>query len=91
MTTSRSPLRILKSQADQAAKVLKMAERGEPIPGDNGKIRDARAEASIKMGVVMDDKVFSVTLTWETIRDTSEAGLSEFILKQMRGSRVTNH
>lgn len=92
MTTARSPLRVLKAQADNMAVLLKAAERGEKIANDiGGKIAAARQRNAVKFAVVMDDKVLSIDMTWAAIRDTSEAGISEFILKQMRESRDVQH
>lgn len=88
MTTASSPLHALKAQADKIAAMLKKAERGEmPAVAHSGKIAAARARDSTTFGVVMDDKVLKITMTWATIRETSAAGISEFIVKQMRESR----
>lgn len=92
MTTARSPLRALKAQSDKMAAVLKAAARGEVIPNPGGKqvhFTNDRTTGSIKFGVVMDDKVLTIEMTWATIREHSEAGISEYILKQMRESRET--
>lgn len=89
MTTAHSPLRVLKQQSDRMAMMLKAAERGEPIPGDNGKLAAARSKDSIKFVVAMDDKFISIDMPWATIRETSECGLSEYILNQMREARNT--
>lgn len=90
MTTARSPLSRLKKQADRIAMALKAAERGETIANDpGGKIAAARAGDSIKFVVAMDDKLLSIEMTWATIRATSEAGLSEYIVGHMRESRET--
>jgi hypothetical protein len=35
----------------------------------------------------MDDKIITIDMPWTTIRATSEAALSEYILKQMREAR----
>lgn len=88
MTTSQSPLRVLKAQASTIAARLKAAERGE--------ITDARIMAALskpvfKVGVVMDDKVIKFDLPWETIRSMGEVALAEYILKHMRGLRETMH
>ena len=92
MTTSHSPLRVLKAQADHIAKTVKAVERGEnPIEDRGGKIAVALTKDSVKFGVVMDDKVITIEMTWATIRETSEAGISEFILKQMREARDAVH
>lgn len=92
MTTSRSPLRVLKAQADTIAKTIKAVERGEnPVEDRGGKIAAARDKPEFKVGVVMDDKVLIVDLPWVTIRETSEVGLAEFILKHMRDSREASH
>ena len=85
MTTSNSPIRILKAQADNIAKIVKAVERGEnPIEDRGGKIAAARNRDSVKFGVVMDDKVIMVDMPWATIREMSEVGISEYILKYMR-------
>lgn len=90
MTTSRSPLRVLKAQADRIAKMLKQAERGELVD-PTGKVAAALERETFKTVVVMDDKVLTIELPWSTIRETSEAGISEFILKQMREDRRAAH
>lgn len=92
MTTAKSPLRVLKAQADKIAKTVKAVERGEnPIEDRGGKIAAARDKPGIKFGVVMDDKVITVEMTWATIRETSEVGMAEYILKQMREARDVHH
>lgn len=92
MTTSHSPLRVLKAQADMIAKTIKAVERGEnPVEDRGGKIAAARHKPGIKVGVVMDDKVLIVEMTWATIRESSEVGLAEYILKHMRDSREIAH
>lgn len=90
MTTAHSPLRVLKAQADHIAKLVKAISRGEnPTEDRGGKLAAARNRDSVKFGVVMDDKVLTIDMTWVTIRETSEVGISEFILKQMRDARDT--
>jgi hypothetical protein len=92
MTTSRSPLSALRRQADTIAVALKQAERGEKIVHDPvGKIAAARCRESVKFAVVMDDKIISVEMPWAMIHDTSERGISEYILKQMKGARDAVH
>lgn len=89
MTTSQSPLRVLKAQADKVAATLKAAERGEPIDIRFAeKIAAARGRESFKFGIVMDDKVITIDMPWELINNTSEVGIAEYILKQMRGARA---
>ena len=88
MTTSHSPLSHLKAQADKIAAMLKAAERGEKIDVRfAAKIAEARAKDSFKVGIVMDDKIVTIAMPWTTIRATSEAGLSEYIVDRMRGAR----
>ena len=82
MTTKHSPLRELQRQADTIAGKLKAAERGEITVKDG-----AREKESITVGVVMDDKILKIEISWETIRSASEAGISEFILNHMREAR----
>jgi hypothetical protein len=88
MTTAHSPLRILKAQADRIAASLKAAERGETIATDPGtKIHRTRDREIIRFAVAMDDKLISIEMAWTTIHATSEAGIAEFILQQMREAR----
>jgi hypothetical protein len=84
VTTSQSPLRVLKAQADIVARSMKAAERGEIVVGYDP---DARKRDSVKVCVVMDDKVLTIEMTWAQIKATSEAGISEYVLRQMRGAR----
>ncbi|MEO0955759.1 MAG: hypothetical protein AAFY12_12255 [Pseudomonadota bacterium] len=90
MTTSQSPLRALKQQAGYIAKTLKAFERGEKIDhAFAAKLEEARHNPSLKFAVAMDDKTLVIEMPWEQIRATSEVGLSEFILREMRGRRET--
>lgn len=86
MTTSRSPIAALREQAQRIAVALKAAERGEPTGSTLPvAVALARSQPEIKIGVVMDDKTIMITMPWDTIRDTSESGLVEWIVAQMRG------
>jgi hypothetical protein len=88
MTTKHSPIHVLKAQADNIAAIIKKAECGEKIDARFAeKIAAARLTDSFKVGVVMDDKVITLELPWTTIRATTQAGLAEFILGQMREAR----
>lgn len=90
MTTKHSPLRVLKQQANHIAKMIKAFERGEQIDHAFAhKLEEARRQSSLKFAVAMDDKVLAIEMTWQTIRTTSEPGISEFILREMRESRET--
>jgi hypothetical protein len=90
MTAAHSPLRVLKAQADNIAKTLKAIERGEMVATDPaGKIDASRAKGSISFAVAMDDRILKIEMPWATICDTSEVGIAEYILKQMRGVRDT--
>lgn len=92
MTTSQSPLRALKAQADDIAFMLKAFERGEKINVQFAeKIEAARDKSSIILGIVMDGKLVKIDMPWVVVRSTSEVGLAEYILKQMRGARETAH
>lgn len=92
MTTSRSPLRLLKAQADNIAALLKAAERGEKIDTLFAeKIATARGKEFFVVGVIMDDKVLKITMPWSTIRSTTEVALAEYILDQMRENRAVAH
>lgn len=88
MTTTQSPLHLLKAQADKIAAAIKAAERGEKIDVRFAeKIAAARSKDALTFGVVMDDKFIKIEMPWATIRATSEAGLAEYVLNQMREAR----
>jgi hypothetical protein len=89
MTTAHSPLSALTAQADNIAKKIKAIDRGEPVDDPSGKIAASIAAGFFKFAVVMDDKLISITMQWSTIHETSEAGLSAFILKHMHNARET--
>lgn len=90
MTTKHSPLSALKKQADNIAQMLKAAERGDKIDVKfAAKIEAARHRESFKFAVVMDDKIITIDMPWKTIQSTSEVGLSEFIVREMRERRET--
>lgn len=92
MTTKDSPLSAIKVQADKIAVILKAAERGEKFDMRFAqKIADARARGTFKFAIVMDDKVVSVEMPWSIIRDTDEAGISEYIVNQMRETNDAIH
>lgn len=92
MTTSHSPLRVLKAQADAIAKIIKAVGRGETPKEDvGGRITAARGREAVKFGVMMDDKFISIEITWTKIREASEVSLAEMILREMRGRRETTH
>lgn len=88
MTTSRSPLPVLRAQASTIARTLKAAERGEKIDARFAeKVEAARGKASFRIGIVMDDKLVTIDMPWTTIREATEAGLAEYIVDQMREAR----
>jgi hypothetical protein len=88
MSTAKSPLHKLKAEADNMAKIIKAVERGEKVAADPaGKIAAALARGMVKFGIVMDDKVITIEMPTATIRETSEAGISEFIINYMRGQQ----
>ena len=88
MTIFRSPLRVLRTQAEKIAKMLKAAERGEVVAADpGGNIAAARVGESVTFAIAMDDKILKIEMSWAAIRDTSESGIAEYILRQMRDDR----
>jgi len=92
MTTARSPLRVLKAQADQiAAKLKRIADGHNDAADPFGRLDAARTRDSITFGVVMDDKLLQIEMQWAVIRETSAAGIAEFILNQMRETRDAKH
>lgn len=88
MTTSHSPLRVLKGQAARIAERMKAIERGEV---SDPKIDAARAAGLFKIGVVMDDKIITLKITADKIRECSEAALAEYVLRLMKGERDKGH
>lgn len=85
MTTAKSPLHALERQAKKIASILKAAERGDKIDVVFARnLEAARLKPSFKMAIVMDDKLITLELPWVTIREETEAGLSDFIVDQMR-------
>lgn len=86
MTTAQSPLGVLKAQADKIAMNIKQIERGETV-GDP-RMHAQRDKPSFSFGVVMDDKIIKVEMTWAMIRNTSEVALAAYILRQMQESRL---
>ena len=84
MTTAYSPLFVLQSQADNAAKHTKNAERGIYPPGHAAKLAEARKKETFTIAVVMDDKIVKIEMKWTEIAKTSEAALSALILREMR-------
>ena len=85
MTTSKSPLSQLRAQADQIATMLKDAERGiVPKVAHAEKIMAARATPTVKVGIIMDDKVLAPEIPWETIKSMSQPELARWIVRQMR-------
>jgi hypothetical protein len=92
MTTSHSPLRVLKAQADKIAQTLKAIDRGETVANDPlGKIAASRVTGIFTYGIVMDDKIIKIEMPWSVIHDTSEVGIAEYVLKQMKDARETAH
>lgn len=84
MTTSHSPLRVLQAQANTIAATLKAAERGE---GNADVMAKARATGKAIIGIVMDDKIVTLTIPFETIKTSSEVALAAYVLKHMKGQR----
>ena len=87
MTTAHSPLSALKTQANKIAAMMKQAERGS-LADPTGKVAAARANKDgFKTAVIMDDKILTIEMPWATIRETSETGIAEYVLKHMRETR----
>lgn len=91
MSTGNSPLSKLKREAENMARILKMADRGERIAKDPlGKIAASKASGVFAIGLMIDDKVVRVDIPWRTIHSFSEVALAEWILKLMR-NKQTEH
>ena len=89
MVTASSPQHLLEAHAQRIAAVLKVAERAAISADPTCKIEAARMRDSLIFAIAMDDKLIKIEIPWLTIVETSEAGLSEYILRQMRGARDT--
>lgn len=91
MTTAHSPKRVLKAQADLIAKTLKDAERGRKIDARfAAKLEAARSKPSINIGVAMDDKIITIDIPWRTIRESTTAELSAYMVGLMRETRTAD-
>jgi len=87
VTTSASPLHKIKAQADNIATMLKAASRGEKVANDPaGKIAASLTRGSVTFGIVMDDQIIKIEMPWSIVRETSEAGIAEWIVGHMRQS-----
>lgn len=94
MTTKHSPLNKLKAEADEIARSMKAIERNDMTGFDTRdveKIRASKNAGVFKTAIIMDDKIIKIEMSWDEIRASSEAGLSEFILGLMKESRDTVH
>jgi len=71
--------------------MVKRAERGiYPDVPNADKVKNARENNSeFVFTVAMDDKLIKITMTWKTIKETSEHGLAQYIYNQMRESKET--
>lgn len=77
MTTSQSPKTVLRKQATQIVARLK---------APNARRLSKRPEAlDVKFGIVQDDKIIGITLTWLLIETTSADKLIEMIYHYMAG------
>lgn len=83
MTTKSSPYKVLKAQADKIAAALK-------APGARARSKHPLKEA-VKVGIVMDDKVIALEMSWSLIAETSEPALAEYIVDQMRETSAAVH
>ena len=70
MTTSQSPEWRLRAQANEIARRLK---------------RQIYDVDPVKVGVVQDDKIITLTMSRESIVSMSEVALAEMIFTHMRG------
>lgn len=89
MTTSQSPIKVLRAQAAGISRALKAVECGETSDPAYAKLASARQKPMVRFAVAMDDKTLTIEFTWESVRDTSEPALTEWILAHMRGEKPT--
>jgi hypothetical protein len=74
MTTADSSLAALQEQAGAIAEKLKAMAPAHV----------ERGAEDIKFGIVMDDKIVKIEMSWDMINRNSEAELTDFILKYMQ-------
>lgn len=75
MTTSNSPLHILRDQAKKSVRALKT------FPWAEG-------QTELKFAIAMDDKIIAVVISKEKIVDSPSEALEELFLSYMRGETV---
>lgn len=78
MTTKDSPIERLRDHAEKIALTLKRAAEGG--------IHD---KPTTKIGIVMDDKIITMDIPWETIKSTEHAALVDFIVDEMQERQRT--
>jgi hypothetical protein len=81
MSTKDSPPWQLAAQAKTIASHMKKAERREI---KDPRILAARDVDPFKVGVVMDDKLITIEMTWAAIKEAAEPDLAVMILTHMR-------
>lgn len=89
MTTSRSPGRVLRAQAEKIAAQIKAMENGAPppVPDPAGKIAASHESGLFTFGVAMDDKTIKIAMAWDAIRSMSAEMLAKTIFRAMREER----
>lgn len=84
MTTKHSPPEAIRAQAKEIARLIKEAEKGNPVPPQfKAAIAAARERDVFKVAVVMDDKTLILDLPWSVIRETTRDALMEWIMDAM--------
>lgn len=79
MSTSNSPIEKLRTEARRMAVVMK--DRNHP------KVQQARKKDKFKTGIVMDDKIITLELSWIYIDGISEDDLVDYIVRLMKGEK----
>lgn len=87
MTTSSSNLALLITQANRIASQLKNVSEGkvDAITDPAGKLRASLERGRVNFAIFMDDKIIQCEISWQTVRDSSHAVLSQLILSYMKG------
>lgn len=85
MSTSKSPISVLRRQASITAAHIKRLERGEAVPAMDpaGKIAASKDKGVLKFAVVMGDKTVLFEMSWFTIKELTEHQLAQMILANM--------
>lgn len=84
MTQTKLSSNQMRKQADKIAETMKAVSRGEV------KVKDsAYSKYSVKFGIITVNGVQTIEVSWEDLKTHTEAELSAFVYRIMRGDKAT--